>query len=405
MRLLLLHNRYRHRGGEDVVFEAEADLLRRMGVTVAIEEVSNLAEGEASRFVQLGAALDSAWSRRSREWMLRVCEKHRPDVVHVHNFWMQLTPSVHAAAREFGAATVQTLHNFRLLCAGSVFLRNGQICEDCLGKTVWRGVLHKCYRHSLSASAAMARMIQHNRARGTWRRDVDAFVVFTEFHRAKFVAGGLPAERIHIKPNFVVDTGEPAPSPSASDYCLYVGRLSPEKGAHVLLEAWRKARVTRRLIIVGDGPERAALQAQAPAGVEFAGWRSQEEVRGFVRAARAVIVPSVCYEGQSMAVTDAFCAGRPVVATRLGSLEVMVHDGRTGLTPPAGDTDAWVAALERVCQEDDLVDRLGRRARHRYQEAYTPERNFSLLTEIYQCAMRRRAVAAPLTSLPREASC
>jgi glycosyltransferase involved in cell wall biosynthesis len=409
MKVLMLHNRYRQPGGEDAVFEAEYRLLRRNGVE-AVREVVDNAPPESHRLTVLRTAADSAWSHRSYDWVRRLCQEHQPDIVHVHNFWMQLTPSVHAAARACGAATVQTLHNFRLLCAGSVFLRDGRVCEDCLGRSVWRGVLHRCYRESAPASAAVVRMIQHNRARRTWNEDVDAFIVLTEFGRSKFAAGGLPVERIHIKPNFIEDPGPSAQPPSASDYFVFAGRLSREKGVDSLIEAWIRYDLGRssRLLVVGDGPQRSALQhAVTRAGVpvnsvHFAGWKTPEEVRALLAESRGVIIPSICYEGLPTALIEGFARGRPVIASRLGPLEALVHDRGTGRLFPAGDSAA-LAACVRELSDGELANRLGRAARQRYEETFTAERNFSLLLDVYRSALKRRlAEVSAARSTPQE---
>jgi len=397
MKVLLLHNRYRLPGGEDAVFEAEWRLLRRNKVDVIVADVDNdVPESGWRGTLQLAA--ESAWSQRSYDWVDRLCREHRPDVVHVHNFWMRLTPAAHAAARAYGAATVQTLHNFRLLCAGAVFLRDGKICEDCLGKSVWRGVAHRCYRGSLPASAAVVRMIQTNRARRTWQDEVDAFIVFTEFGRSKFAAGGLPPERIHIKPNFLEDPGRAVHTPGESDYFVYAGRLSEEKGARTLVEAWARHDLARsaRLVVVGDGPERAALQQMAQQAklssntVHFVGWKSPQEVRALMSESRGVIIPSICYEGLPTALIEAFALGRPVIASRLGALETLLQDGVNGLGFTAGDAASLAGAVERLASDAPLAETMGAAARYRYEEAFTAERNFSLLMDIYESARRHR---------------
>jgi glycosyltransferase involved in cell wall biosynthesis len=261
MKVLILHNRYRQPGGEDQVARAEIRMLCQYGVDVSEYEVDN----------ERVSPLDSAWSRDSYEKVGKLCRSFRPDIAHVHNFWLKLTPSVHAACRESGAATVQTLHNFRLLCTNGLFLRDAQVCEDCLGKMPWRGVARRCYRDSFAASAGVARMIVLNRRRGTWDRDVDAFIVLSHAARERFQTAGFPPECLFLKANFCDDPGEMESPPSASDMVLCAGRLSAEKGINILLEAWKGQ--VGRLVIAGDGPERAALERQARGleGVTFLG--------------------------------------------------------------------------------------------------------------------------------------
>ena len=193
VRVLMLHNRYRQPGGEDLSASAEVDNLRAHGIEVIDQQFDNEVPPGSGVAGSLRLALGSAWSRRSHQEVSRLCEQHSPDVAHVQNFWMKLSPSVHDACHRAGVPTVQALRNFRLLCTNALFLRQARVCEDCLGKLPWRGVVHRCYRDSAVASAAVSQMIWFNRRRGTWERDVDAFIASTEHSRSKFIAGRLPA--------------------------------------------------------------------------------------------------------------------------------------------------------------------------------------------------------------------
>ncbi|HVX65827.1 MAG TPA: glycosyltransferase family 4 protein [Bryobacteraceae bacterium] len=398
MRVLLLHNRYRHLGGEDAVVAAERDLLRAEGVEVFEHGADNGAPGQDGWRGTLRRGLASAWSAASYASIRALCDKVRPDVVHVHNFWMSLTPSVHAAAQDFGAATVQSLHNFRLLCVNATFLRNGTACEDCLGHGPWRGVARRCYRDSAVASAAVAQMIVSNRRRDTWGRHVNAFIALSEHSRSKFVEGGLPAERLFVKPNFMEDPGPPDSAPSESHTILFAGRLSEEKGLAQLLQAWADYRLGEvgRLVIAGDGPLRAdliglasRLSLTAPQ-VQFPGRIAPAEVNERARTARALVLPSLCYENFPRGVLDAFANARPLVATNIGALGELVAHGENGLTFPAGDTAALGGALGLLLRDEALADRLGRQARAEYLSRYTPELNVRSLLEIYSFARAHR---------------
>ncbi len=398
MKVLLLHNRYRLLGGEDGVFRAEADLLTSLGMDVYEHQVDN---GEDGRDMSLEAAdmlWNSPWSRRSYAEISRICSRFQPDVAHIHNFWMRLSPAVHSACRESGAATIQTLHNFRLLCANARFLRQGAVCRDCLGKLPWRGVIRRCYRDSFVASAAVTAMIGVNRLNSTWKRDVDAFIALTQHSRDQFVAGGMPAERIFIKPNFRRDSGEPSTLPSSSDLIAYAGRLSPEKGVDVLLSAWASAGLSRfgKLLIVGTGECREALERQAealnlrPPYVVFAGAKKAEEIPAIIRGARAMVLPSRYFECFPLSVVEAYSCGRPLIASNHGALGELVRDGETGLTAPPGDESLLGSAIERVLLDGALADRLGKRARSEYLNHYTDEQNAKALLDIYEFAIRSR---------------
>jgi glycosyltransferase involved in cell wall biosynthesis len=399
MKILSLHNAYRQPGGEDVVFESEARLLRERGHEVAEIRVDNNDAG-LTRIRPLQRAGRLAFSEESFEMVRAACKEFRPDVAHVHNFWMKLTPSVHAACHSEGVATVQTLHNYRLLCPNALLLRNGRVCEDCVGKTPWRGVLRRCYRGSIAASAAVAGMIVHNRRRRTWDEDVDQFIALTEFSRKKFIEGGLPAHKIAVKPNFTRDAGRSNVLPSSSDLMLFVGRLSAEKGVGSLLGGWARAGLMNygRLCILGDGPERRNLEKRAEAlglfadRVTFLGNRSRSEVLEWMSHARAVVAPSVWYENFPMVVVESLMLGRPVIASDLGALREIVREYEVGLRFTPGDAVDLGYTMRKLLIDGKLADLLGAQAREAYLERYTPEQNYTALMNIYQTAMERQGV-------------
>jgi glycosyltransferase involved in cell wall biosynthesis len=396
MKVLVLHNKYRHSGGEDAVVDSEVRLLRSHGIDVHEEQFTN-DSASLSEAVKLG--LNSTWADSSYRMVKRLCFELRPDVVHVHNFWMRLSPSVYQASSEAGVPAVQTLHNFRLLCVRADFLRAGKPCTDCLHGSPWRGVAHRCYRDSFVASAAVARMIATHRKLQTWDRHVNAFVALSAHSKSKFVAGGMDPSKIFVKTNFLEDVGgQVADPPSASETIVFAGRLSPEKGLDVLLKSWSIASRQRRsqLLIIGDGPLHRELQEQAksldlpPDSVCFAGAQPYERVIQEISRARAVVLPSLCFENCPRGVLEAFCCGRPVIASRIGALDEFVREFETGLKFETGNEQQLAAALSTILSEPDLADRLGREARLEYQLHYTPAKNFSMLAKIYEFAMAQQ---------------
>jgi glycosyltransferase involved in cell wall biosynthesis len=403
MRVLLLHNHYRQHGGEDAVVKSEARMLRQMGVEVLESEFTNDGDPRHSFGRTLRLGLRSSWSKDSYRRIKRLCDDFQPDIAHAHNFWMEMTPSVHRACREWGAATVQTLHNFRLLCSNAMLKRDGVLCEDCLGKLPWRGVVRRCYRDSLLASLAVSRMIVANRARGTWERDVDAFIALSDHSREKFIHGNLPGNKILVKPNFVEDPGEAGNPASASNTVLFAGRLSEEKGVKILISAWAHGKLGRRarLLIVGDGPERAALEFQAAAlnlrspEVVFAGSRPAEQIMGLMANARVVLMPSLFYECFPRTLGEALACGRPVIVSQIGALSEIVSD-KFGLRFPAANHVLLAQAISTVIEDGELTDRLGSAARQEYLARYTPKQNFHALMRIYRFAMQQRGKRLPV---------
>lgn len=399
MNVLVLHNRYQQAGGEDAVVRAEIEALGEHGVNVVEASLDNEIEpGRWSERVQL--AIESAWSRKSYRDVEDLCRKYRPDIAHVHNFWFRLSPAVHAACQAHAVPTIQTLHNFRLLCANAQLLRNGKVCEDCVGKAPWRGITRRCYRSSYLSSAAVVRMIVANRRRRTWWDEVDAYIVMTEHARSKFVAGGLPGERIFLNPNPVSDCGEPLSLPSTSNTLVYAGRLSPERDIAGLLSAWASAGLGRygRLLVVGDGPDRANLEQHAqtlklsPPEVTFAGWLCPQEVRSFIASSRALVLPSHCYEGGGCPVVliEAYAAARPVIVSDIGGMREIVHQNKTGFKVMPRNRSALASVLQHILTDGEVADTLGRGARLEYLAKFTPDEHCRRLMDIYQFALRRK---------------
>jgi glycosyltransferase involved in cell wall biosynthesis len=387
MKILLTHNRYQQPGGEDAVFEAEAALLERMG-----HEVIPFVEDNArlNGMNPLKAARNAIWSREAQGRLRRLIRETRPEVAHFHNTFLMISPAAYYACKEEGVPIVQTLHNFRLLCTAATFFRDGRICEDCLGKAVtWPGVIHACWQGSRAGTAVVATMLTFHRFLKTWREKVDVYIALTEFARQKFVEGGLPAEKIVVKPNFVA----PDPSMGSHDggYALFVGRLSQEKGIMTLLRAWQMLKDIP-LKIVGDGPLRDKIQEfikqEGLINVEFLGRKTRNEVFQLMQKAQVLVFPSECYEGFPMTVAEAFACGLPVIASRLGAIAEIVEDGRTGLLFRPGDPEDLAAKVEWAWTHPGELEKMGQEARREYERKYTAERNYEMLREIYKQAMR-----------------
>src|SRR5262245_60882422 len=238
MRILVVHNHYQQAGGEDEVFRAEAALLGERGHAVFTLTAEN---GPVHGLHALTAARDAVWSTGFRRALSEMLRQTRPDVAHFHNTFFRMSPSAYYACRDAGVAVVQPLHNYRLLCPSATFYRHRRVCEDCVGRVIaLPGIRHGCYRGSRGQTAVVAGMLTTHRWLGTWRQCVDSYVAMTEFARAKFIAGGLPADKIAVKPNFCAV--DPGMGDGAGGYALFVGRLSVEKGIATLMDAWPRLR-------------------------------------------------------------------------------------------------------------------------------------------------------------------
>jgi glycosyltransferase involved in cell wall biosynthesis len=394
MKILTVHNLYQRKGGEDKVLASERQLLESRGHAVVHYGRDNDELKRRNGIGILVAAAETVWSSSSRAALLEILKTERPDVAHFHNTFPLISPSAYYACAEAGVAVVQTLHNYRLLCPGATFLRDGKVCESCLDRIVpWPGLLHGCYRDSYPATLAAAAMLSTHRAMGTWRNKVNLYIALTEFARKKFIEGGLPADRIVVKSNFVA--GRSVARGTGGDYVLWVGRLSEEKGIRVLLAALGILSFPVPLKLAGDGPllEEAASEIgqRELKQVDVLGGVPPQDVTELMHGARFVVVPSLCFENFPLTIAEAFACGVPVVVSRIGSLAEIVEDGVTGLHFAPGDAADLAAKVEWAWTHPQEMEKMGRAARREYEAKYTAERNYEQLMRIYETALAKGA--------------
>jgi len=389
MKLLLAHNRYRQWGGEDEVFLRESELLRSGGHEVLEYTPHNSEIAEDGILNKAKIAMRTLWARDSVARLRSLLRDERPDVAHFHNTFPLISPAAYYACQEEGIPVVQSLHNPRLVCPAATLHREGSVCEECVGRVVpWPGVVHACYHNSYLQTAVVAGMLAGHRLLGTWREQVDAYIVFTEFFRQKFVGAGLPREKIFVKPHFL--STDPGMKQKMGDYALFLGRLAPGKGLHTLLEAFAILQNAIPLHIVGDGPLRAELEGQKNraclSSVSFRGWLPREQTLETMSGARFLIFPSEGLETFGLTIIEAFGTGVPVIASRLGPMMEVLEEGKTGLHFAAGDPNDLASKALWAWTHVKQMEVMGRAARAEYQAKYTAERNYQLLMEIYSRA-------------------
>ncbi len=392
MRILLIHNRYQQAGGEDGVVKAERALLQSHGHEVEEYSEDNHRVDSINRMV---VAARTLWSAETWHRLGEISDRFLPDVAHVHNTFPLISPSAYHLLQNRGVAVVQTLHNYRLLCPKATFYREGHVCECCLGKAFpWPGIRYSCYRDNRGASATTASMLFLHRLIGTWSKKIDAYIALTEFARDKFIEGGLPAERIAVKPVFVADHGV---GPADGGYAVFIGRLTEEKGVHTLLEAWRVLGTRIPLKIIGGGPlaDEIKVSAEDIPGVSYLGRVSDDVLRETLLRASFTVFPSLWYEGMPAVILESYAAGVPVISSRLGSMECMVKEHETGYLFEPGNASALIQMVERLCSDSAGYQRMRGLARREYEENYTPGKNYEFLMSIYGSAMKRRGSAAP----------
>lgn len=379
MRILLVHNFYQERGGEDSVVESEMSLLKGKGHVVELFSMNNAAIAQMSRTSLFKTTL---WSSSSAQQIVKSANALKADVVHVHNTFPLISPSIYWALGNIGLPIIQTLHNFRLMCPQAMFLRDGKVCEDCIGRIPWRAVPHRCYRSSAAHSAVLAGMVSTHRMLGTWSHRVTRYIALNDFCRSKFIEGGLPAERISVKPNFVDDPGV---ADMERDGFLFVGRLSPEKGISVLAEAASSLPKDLRLTVIGTGSEHDKFSGIE--NVEMLGAVAGDAVMRRMKRSLALVLPSICYENFPRTLVEAYANSLPVIASRHGPMRELVTEGKTGLLFEPGNAEDLAAKIRWAIANPEILSTMGKNARAFYEANFTAEINYRQLMSIYDDAI------------------
>lgn len=384
MRIFVSHNYYQQPGGEDHSFADEVTMLESQGHDVLSYTLHNDEIDEMSGW---RVATKTLWNSQTFREVESQIADFRPDVMHCTNTFPLVSPAIYYAAARQGVPVVQSLRNFRMMCVNGLLMREGQICEKCLGtRTRWPSVVHGCYRNNRPASGVVASMLTGHRMLGTWQKKIDVYYALTQFARQKFIDDGLPADRMMVKPNFVLD--DPGVGQGAGDYALYVGRLSPEKGIENLLEAWSLHDEPVRLVLAGDGDLAPLVQDAAAKDprIEFLGWQPREQISELIADARCVIMPSIWYEGFGRIIIEAYAHGTPAIVSRLGSMGELIRDGVTGERFTPGDSQD-LARTFLDAHKTGRLEQMRPAARQEYLDRYTTDTNYRLLMSIYDRAL------------------
>ncbi len=385
MRVLLVHNRYQHRSGEDVVFSSEGQLLRDHGHSVREFTRDNM---EIKRMNPLDVGLQTIWSRPSVKALETVLSSFRPDIVHMHNIFPLISPAVLYTCRARAIPVVATLHNYRLVCPKATLYRDGSPCYKCLGLVpAWHSIRFACYRDSRVYSALLAASIGIHWALRAWHDYVQFYIALSKKERELLIRGGLPKEKTVVKPNPVYP--DPGVGDGQGEYFLYIGRLSEEKGIDILISTAQKLRSTTFLVVGASTERDRGLDLNRHMtldNVQHLGRLSHDQVFEVLKGARCLIFPSLWDEPFGLGIVEAFACGVPVIASDRGAMLETVEDGRTGLLFSSGNVDDLVHKINFARDHPDEIRAMGLNARKEFERRYTGERNIDLLLEIYRRA-------------------
>jgi glycosyltransferase involved in cell wall biosynthesis len=383
MRILVAHNRYQHAGGEDTVVAQEVRMLQERGHCVQQYTIDN--DGITGIWQQVVVAGRSFYSRPVSREISNLLASFQPEILHVHNFFPSISPAIFFAAGKYNVPVVQTLHNYRLLCANAYLFRDGRPCEACsAAHSFLPGVIHACYRGSRAGSAIVGASTSIHAALGTWSNRIDRYIALTQFAAQKLGNDRIPAEKISIKPNFAPDRGC---GQGQGGFALYAGRLSPEKGLQTILAADLLGVLPLPVHIAGDGPMLAEIEracARPGSRLIYLGCLPRAQVVEQMKRATVLLVPSLWYEGSPMVMVEALSFGLPIIASRIGGLPEMVRDGRSGLLFEPGDPSALLQTLCTFVGDTSRIEAMREAARCQFDSHYTEQKNYEILIEIYR---------------------
>jgi glycosyltransferase involved in cell wall biosynthesis len=379
----MIHNRYQYRGGEDFVFEVESDMLSRNGHAVKQLVFDN--KEIKTGLDKMMLALKGVYNSGSAKKIENTIRQFKPDIIHVHNFFPLVSPAVFFVANKYNIPTVVTLHNFRLICPSATLYFNGRIYEENIHKLIpLDAILKGVYRNSRIQTAGLAAITTIHNLMGTWKNRVSKFIVLTEFAKQKFLASALRVseDQFAIKPNFVEDHGF-GEADKREDFFLMVGRLSEEKGIDTLLAACNLGNF--KLVIMGDGPLKNQVEKAAAnnSNIRYMGFQDKVVIHEYLKRCRALLFPSVWYEGLSIVLLEALSMGTPLIASRLGSMAEVLTDHVNGLHFEPGNAIDLLSKINALSNDSTLAGKLGANARKSYFELYTPEVNYKILLDIY----------------------
>ena len=385
MQILQIHNSYKFIGGEDSVVELEKNLLLKNNHSVKQLIRSNKEEIK-SLTNKFSVAKNLSYSDFSKKLVDKEIRRMKPDVVHVHNFFPLWTTSIFDACIDNDVPTVMTLHNYRTICANGLLFRENKICEKCLNHSAYYSVLYGCYQNSRLKSIPVAKMINHNWKKNILNNKINRFIALSDFAKNKFIQANFEKNKIHVKPNFI-PTQISATQTNAvrQNHCLYIGRLSEEKGITTLLKAWEN--INYPLKIFGDGPLNNQLNKSQP-NITFLGHQNKNLILKEMKLAKFLIFPTECYEGFPITILESFASALPVLASNIGAVSEIIKDKYNGILFKSGNIEDIRKKINWTLSNTNECKKIAQNALKEFETKYSSETNYNLLIEIYKEAIK-----------------
>jgi glycosyltransferase involved in cell wall biosynthesis len=381
MNILLIHNYYKIRGGEDSVFENEAKELEKKGHRVIRYSRHNAKTEVMNIFQKIYFLKEVIYSKITVGDLKKIFSKEKIDIAHIHNTFPLVSPSAYRFLKKKDIKIVQTIHNYRFLCPNGLFYRKGEVCTLCKNGKYFNSVKYKCYKESLVFSFLYFLILKINRT--MFKDSIDGFIALTDFTKNIFIEAGFDKNKIFVKGNGLED--KKIERVNDKRYFLYLGRLSKEKGLDFLLESFSRL-PDMKLIIAGSSENKIKYNEKYKnkLNINFYGFADDVLKEKLIKESIALILPSVWYENYPVTITEAFRAGIPVVGSKIGGIPFIVSDNKNGMLFETENFEDFKSKLEKLWKDKDLRKELGDNARSTFVECMEFSRNIKTLEEIYR---------------------
>lgn len=386
-KVLMVHNFYQIPGGEDIVVANEKRLLEEHGHEVVLHTRHNNELKSMTWIKKIGLPFTTIFNPRTYREVKKIIKEEGIEIVHIHNTLNLVSPSAYYAAVKCGVPVVQTIHNFRFLCPGATFYRDGYICEDCVGKGLGCAVKHKCYRNSrLQTLVCVVNTWIH---RHTGILGKINYICLTDFNKEKLLQlKQIKTEKVFVKPNFAdMSTTN---LESRKRQIVYVGRLENIKGTQNLLNAWKQyGEKAPKLLVCGEGSlwdwSQDFIKKNTLSNVELLGYVEHNHVLQIISQSIALILPTCVYEGFPMTIVEAYGMGTPVITTDLGNAGDLVEDGVTGYKFQHNSVASMITAIKKAEKEfdEERMSTMTKTIQKIFYNKYSKEKNYQLLSEVY----------------------